>query len=344
MRTRSVVWSELKLGIVGVVAIALVTVLILAVGGQGGFFWQRYPLLTRFDDVHGLKTGAVVRVNGMEVGRVTSIDFAGSQIEVAMTVAKRVRPLITTDSHAAIGSLSLLGEPIVEIRAASSGDPLDDGAYVRADQLGGIHALGTTASRGVAEAADLMADLREGNGTLGRLIADDSLYRELEALTFAARRVSHQLEHGGGSLGLLLHDPQAYTALDAALSDLRAITTGIRAGQGSLGRLVTDDSLSRSLTQVSRNLELITARIVGDEQAARAPADEVGMLARVDTLTLRLGRLTADLESGRGSAGRMMSDARLYENVDAAATELRGLLADIRRDPQRYLRVQVRLF
>ena len=60
-RTRSIAWSELKLGVVGIVALLLVVLIILAVGGQGGFWWQRYPLKTRFADAGGLKTGAVVR-------------------------------------------------------------------------------------------------------------------------------------------------------------------------------------------------------------------------------------------------------------------------------------------
>ena len=78
-RTRSIVWSELKLGIVGVVAILMLDRPDRrAVGGQGGFFWQRYPLKTQFDDVQGLKTGAVVRLNGKEVGKVTAVEFAGT--------------------------------------------------------------------------------------------------------------------------------------------------------------------------------------------------------------------------------------------------------------------------
>jgi hypothetical protein len=76
----------------------------------------------RVDDVQGLKTGAAVRLNGMEVGKVTSIAFAGVQVDVARTVSKRVRHLVTSDSEPAIGSLSLLGEPIIEIRAAASDD------------------------------------------------------------------------------------------------------------------------------------------------------------------------------------------------------------------------------
>jgi hypothetical protein len=63
-RTRSLKWSELKLGAAAVVALALASALVFAVGGQGGFFWQRYPLHTRFADVSGLKPGAIVRHDG----------------------------------------------------------------------------------------------------------------------------------------------------------------------------------------------------------------------------------------------------------------------------------------
>ena len=40
-RTRSLKWSELKIGIMAVVALLIAAALILALGGEGGFFWQR---------------------------------------------------------------------------------------------------------------------------------------------------------------------------------------------------------------------------------------------------------------------------------------------------------------
>jgi phospholipid/cholesterol/gamma-HCH transport system substrate-binding protein len=344
MRTRSVAWSELKLGIAGVVAIALVTVLVLAVGGQGGFFWQRYPLKARFDDVQGLKTGALVRLNGMDVGKVTAIDFAGAEVEVGLTVTKSVRHLITSDSRAAIGSLSLLGEPIIDIHAAATGAPLADGMYLTTHRGGGINGMAATASRGVSEATQLVADLRAGRGAVGRLLTDDEIYRELDALLETAGRVSHQLESGDGTLGSLLHDRTAYNALNATLAELRAITARINAGVGPLGRLVTDDSLSGSLAASSRNVEQITGRLArGEGTAGRLLADTV-LYTRIDTMVMRLDRLLVRMEAGEGSAGRLLHDDRLYENLDEAATELRGLLADIRRDPKKYLHVRVGIF
>ena len=59
-RTRSLAWSELKLGIISVAAIAVTIFFAFLVGGEGGLPWQRYNLKTRFANVQGLKPGAVV--------------------------------------------------------------------------------------------------------------------------------------------------------------------------------------------------------------------------------------------------------------------------------------------
>ena len=164
-RTRSIAWSELKLGIIGVVAFVLLAVAIVSVGGEAGFPWQRYPLKLRFQQISGLKTGAVVRLNGKEVGKVTSIDFAGSQIDVGIDVSKDVRHLITSGSTASLGSLSLLGEPIIDIAASNQGAPLADWAYVRVDQRPALSDLTSTASESLEEAGKLIADVRAGRGS-----------------------------------------------------------------------------------------------------------------------------------------------------------------------------------
>ena len=57
-RTRSLAWSELKIGVLTVFALATATVLIFLLSGEGGFFWQRYSLKTVFPNIAGLKPGA----------------------------------------------------------------------------------------------------------------------------------------------------------------------------------------------------------------------------------------------------------------------------------------------
>ncbi len=129
-RTRSIAWSQLKVGVLGIVAVLLVIVVIFAVGGEGGFWWQRYPLKASFPDVKGLKPGAVVRLSGKEVGTVRTVEFVGNQMEVGFELLEDVRPLVTDRSSATIGSLSLLGEPIIDLTAGAGGAPLADWAYV----------------------------------------------------------------------------------------------------------------------------------------------------------------------------------------------------------------------
>ncbi len=54
-RTRSLKWSELKIGIMAVVAMFIAAALILALGGEGGFFWQRYNLKVKFSNAVAFK-------------------------------------------------------------------------------------------------------------------------------------------------------------------------------------------------------------------------------------------------------------------------------------------------
>src|SRR5436309_7225715 len=110
-RTRSLAFSELKIGALAVAAMILAVLLVIAVGGESGYAWQRYELKTSFDNVQGLKSGAIVRLAGVEVGKVTGVELKGTGVEVRLSIKKENQPRVTTESRASIGSMSLLGEP-----------------------------------------------------------------------------------------------------------------------------------------------------------------------------------------------------------------------------------------
>jgi phospholipid/cholesterol/gamma-HCH transport system substrate-binding protein len=61
-------------------------------------------------------------------------------------------------------------------------------------------------------------------------------------------------------------------------------------------------------------------------------------------MTSRLDTLIQQLNDGQGSAGQLLRDKQLYENMNQAASELRGLIGDIRKDPKKYLNVKVSIF
>src|SRR5882762_6512396 len=158
-RTRSLAWSELKLGVLTIAAIVIAGITIVLVMGGTGFFWQRYSLKTRFTSVPGLKTGSPVRVAGKEVGSVDEVEFAGDQIDVTFQVNKDVRDRITSSSVATLGSVSLLGEAAVDITPSSKGTPIPEWGYV-------------PSGRTAAGFADLTGQASEGIGEITKLVKD----------------------------------------------------------------------------------------------------------------------------------------------------------------------------
>src|SRR5262245_26636787 len=123
-RTRSLVWAELKTGVMTIVAVVIAVTLIFTLTGARGFFWQRYHLKTRFANVAGLNAGSPVRVAGYEVGAVTDVTMVGDQVEVTFEVNQNMRDRITAKSVAKLGSVSLLGESAVDITPASGAPPI----------------------------------------------------------------------------------------------------------------------------------------------------------------------------------------------------------------------------
>lgn len=344
-RTRSLAWSELKIGMLAVFAIVMAAVLVFAVGGAGGFFWQRYPLKVRFPNIASVKSGTPVRLSGIEVGSVTEVQLAGAGAEAWFQVSKQVRPLITDRSLAVIGAISMLGEGAVDITAGPGGTPIPDWGYVPSGtNPGSLAALQDAAGSSLAETNKLIADLRAGKGSLGKLITDDAVYQDLDKLVRAAERVTTAVESGRGSVGRLMRDPAVYNELAAATGNLNEITRRLKAGEGSLGALLNDPALAKSITAASANVESVTGRLARGEGTAGKLLTDDALFTRLDGIGRRLDDLAMRLQSGQGTAGRLLQDAALYENMNTAVAELRGLLSDIRKDPKRYLNVKVSLF
>jgi phospholipid/cholesterol/gamma-HCH transport system substrate-binding protein len=344
-RTRSLAWSELKIGLMAVAALALTAALVIAVGGASGFSWQRYTLKTKFDDVQGLKSGAIVRVAGVEVGKVTSVELSGTGVQVGLSLKKENQSRVTTDSRASIGAMSLLGEPLIDVSPASTGTPLKDGDFIPSRKPPAqFSEMADTASQGLQEATALLKDLRAGKGTVGKLFTDDALYRELDAFIASANAVTTSLNRGRGTMGKLMNDPKAYDQLNAAMANLQEITRRINAGEGSLGQLLKDDKLAKSLAATTGNFEQVSGRLNRGDNTAGKLLTEHELYDRLNGAANRLDELTKNLNQGQGTAGQLLHDKQLYDNMNAAASELRDLIAAIKKDPRKYLNVRVSIF
>ena len=193
-------WSQLKLGIVVVAALAIAVFFAFMVGGEGGLPWQRYHLKTRFPNVQGLKAGAVVRLAGVEVGQVSDVQFVGAQVEVTLELSEDVQDKITEQSRAMIGSISLLGETAIDINAVGIGRPLAGlGLHpVGADARARSPRWRSRPTPASSRSPTCCATSGPGKGTIGKLFTDEQVYREFAALTSAAdqRRAEPQSRPG----------------------------------------------------------------------------------------------------------------------------------------------------
>ncbi|HEX9367289.1 MAG TPA: MlaD family protein [Vicinamibacterales bacterium] len=344
-RTRSLAWSELKIGVMAVAALVLTALLIVAVGGASGFAWERYDLKTNFANVQGLKSGAIVRVAGVEVGKVTKVQLAGSGVDVRLSIKKENQSRVTTDSYASLGSMSLLGEPLIDVSPATTGTPLKDGDVIKskkpASQLSDV---AETANEGIVEATALLKDIRGGKGSVGKLFTEDKLYRDLNAFVDSANAVTASINKGKGTLGRLTNDPKAYDELERSLANLKEMTAKINAGEGSIGQLLKDDKLARSLTAASSNFEQVSGRLNRGDNTAGKLLTEKELYDKLNSTVTRLDELTKNLNEGKGTAGQLLHDTKLYDTMNTAATEIKSLIADIRKDPKKYLNVRVSIF
>jgi phospholipid/cholesterol/gamma-HCH transport system substrate-binding protein len=344
-KTRSLAWSELKIGVMAVVAIALTAMLVIAVGGASGFAWERYDLKTSFDNVQGLKSGAIVRIAGVEVGKVSSVELSGAGVEVGLSIKKENQARVTSDSRASIGAMSLLGEPLIDILPASSGTPLKDGDTIKSVKPPlQFNEVAATANAGIEEATALLKDIRGGKGTVGKLFTDEALYREFNALVASASAVTNSINRGHGTLGKLTNDPAAYNELNAAVANLRKMTDRINAGEGSLGQLLKDDKLAKALTATTSNFEQVSGRLTRNDNTAGKLLTEKELYDRLNSTVNRLDQLTRNLNEGEGTAGQLLHNKEMYDNMNSAANELKGLISDIRKDPKKYLNVRVSIF
>ena len=130
-RTRSLAWSELKIGVLTITAIVIAAVLVFSLTGGKGWFWQRYTLKTRFPNVAGLAAGSPVRVAGVQVGSVKDIEFAGEQVDVVFDVNKKVQRA----DHRQVDRVPRLGlaarrSSAVDITPSTTGTPIPECGYV----------------------------------------------------------------------------------------------------------------------------------------------------------------------------------------------------------------------
>lgn len=193
--------------------LALLAAGVFLVGRQESRFGSNYRVRSEFDTVTGLSEGADVRVGGIRKGRVRSIQLPGrpdGKVTVTMDLAKETQSIVKRDSVASIQSEGLLGDKYVEISFGSveserlrggetieSEPPFDvSDLFHKANQILDTSQGALESIQGTTDNLNMItAKINTGQGTVGKLVNDTTLYRQAAAGVTSLHEDADALKH-----------------------------------------------------------------------------------------------------------------------------------------------------
>jgi phospholipid/cholesterol/gamma-HCH transport system substrate-binding protein len=349
--------AQLKVGILGIVALACVTLLIFLLTGNTQFFKHQVDLHVYTSDAAGLTSGAPVRINGIQAGNVKSVELSGETnpariIKVDLAVDEAMLKQIPVDSIASIASDNLLGSSkFLQISKGTKPETVQPGATLKSSVTQQFDAL-VQQGFGVLDSiqavlgkiTDIVNQVEVGKGTIGKLLVDETLYNNLQATVSQVQLLATTLNSKNGTIGRLINDNQLYDQAQSVITRLDNMTRSLEQGQGTAGMLLKDPKLYNDL---DKNLDQLNT-ILSNLNAGKGTAGELlhdDKIARQISSTLDKVNVTLDkVNSGQGTIGQLLVNPQLYDAATGTTRELHGLLQDFRANPKKFLSIKLHVF
>jgi phospholipid/cholesterol/gamma-HCH transport system substrate-binding protein len=178
--------NKIRLGVFVSAGVAIFIIAIYFIGSRQQLFNSTFQLSGIFEDIGGLQVGNNVRFSGINVGIVRDIEqITDSTVRVEMQIEEEARRFIKTDATAIIGSDGLMGSKLVTILAGISGlKPMSDNDVIKTqrpvsmdDIMVNLELTTKNAALITEDLAVIINHMREGNGTIGKLLMD-SIFAE----------------------------------------------------------------------------------------------------------------------------------------------------------------------
>jgi phospholipid/cholesterol/gamma-HCH transport system substrate-binding protein len=349
-------WSELRVGLTVLFAAVTLTVLIFLMSGTTGMFTPKITLRSYFDNASGLRLGAPVRLEGVDIGNVEAIriirDNPQTPVEVTMKVSSKYDYALRKDSVTTLNTAGVLGETYVDIDSseaklgsAQNGDVLpihdrpDFQDVVRSSQstLQNMQTLLLRLDR-------IVTTVESGKGSVGKLINDPTLYNRLNATIADMQAVVNKVGSGQGSLGKLFNDDTLYNKANATVDKLSVIADELNQGKGTAGKFLKDPALYDNANKTMAEARQVIEQVNAGKGALGKFARDEEFAKKLDNTVTKLSLITDRLEAGEGSAGKLLKDPSLYNNADQMLVESRELIKSIRQDPKKYLSIKLHVF
>ena len=201
---KSTTSTKIKTGIFVIAGFAILLLMIFLIGNQKNLFRSTFKLHINYRTVVGLQEGSYVRFAGINIGTVDLIDIIDdTTVRVEISLQKKVKPFIKTDSRASISTDGLMGDKLIQIMPGTHSAPLiaENGELIavhpfdmekimaRVEKVGNrIENIVGNMDTLSGHLAGIFYKVNNGGGTLGKLINSEKLSKDLEQTIASAKQ------------------------------------------------------------------------------------------------------------------------------------------------------------
>lgn len=224
-----------------------------------GYLWIKQATLKRtgyivsihFDNAAGLKKGDPVRVRGVDVGRVVSIQLKQEYVECNCYIEERM--IIKKDAQAAIKDVALIsGTKYIELMVGKEKEPFD--------VTKPLEGKGTSAFS-LGELGDILEPIR----SIAEKLSKGELDETLENINIASRELANLVRENRPGIRRTIKEAEkdlnriveVADKLDKDLDLLYDVLTGIKEGKGTMGKLMQDEKMYLELEQTLKETKAL---------------------------------------------------------------------------------------
>ena len=342
--------TKSRVGIIVFAALVLFAGIVIVIGGKTGFFIARTSYFARFPNSQGLIEGNQVRLAGVTVGSVRSVEVprkSGQDLTVHFDIEKRYQHLVKTDSRVEIKTIGLLGDKYLEVSPGSPDkadlEPGKEIMALRGAELDKILAGGGDLVDNVVALTKslkvILGRTEKGEGFLGEITSESAegkqLSKSLRQTLDSANQLLTEIRTGNGLLGKMIKDQGFADKIGNELTEastslhriLASVEKGTSTGEGLIPALLGDpegkkkffamiDSLKGTadgLASFSHDLSSgsgIVPKLLKDDDFSRK------FLNDLKTISGHLAQVAKKLDSSDGTAGRLIGDPSVYEALN----------------------------
>lgn len=291
------------------------------------------------ETVGQLQEGNGVKYRGVRIGQVAAIAVEPGGRGVRLTLLLDQAVELPQDAGVILGPESLFGDWQVDIVSKSSFPRFP---FYPVPEIVGADEVPVLGGYALPELSHLTASAEQISLNLADLTARMELAFNQETADNLARTIDNIGAITEEVRTLVAQQAEILSSIstkaDSALVEIEGATVAARTAFERIDRLVADaqiDSIVGNLALASAGLRDLTGELA-DSSGAFATA-----LVKADSAFTRVERITAQLEAGEGSLGRLLVDSTFALRAVGVLTQLDLLLQDVRANPRRYVRLSI---